>query len=270
MSEVLVNPYRYAVDGFSPTDISDLYVWYDASDETTITKDVSDRISKWENKEGTTERDLIQDTSDDQPLWISADQNGKDVIDLVDDRYFATASALSAVSQPFTIYNVQEMANTNCHLLDGHGASNRINYPHTYTTDRWRCWVGNGLDTSTISGLTGSVAQTATLANEGTTKLTFRMPFEYTVTAVRASLTTAGTGANLVTVDINESGTTILSTKITIDATETTSTTAATPPVISDSDLANDAEMTVDIDQIDSGGVSAGLKVYIIGYRVAH
>ena len=102
------------------------------------------------------------------------------------------------------------------------------------------------------------------------TKLTFRMPFAYTVTAVRASLTTAGTGANLVTVDINESGTTILSTKITIDATETTSTTAATPPVISDSDLANDAEMTVDIDQIDSGGVSAGLKVYIIGYRVAH
>jgi hypothetical protein len=171
LSEVLVNPYRYAVDGFSPTDISDLYVWYDASDETTITKDVSDRISKWENKEGTTERDLIQDTSDDQPLWISADQNGKDVIDLVDDRYFATASALSAVSQPFTIYNVQEMANTNCHLLDGHGASNRINYPHTYTTDRWRCWLGSGLDTITISGLTGSVAQTATLANTTATKL---------------------------------------------------------------------------------------------------
>ncbi len=102
------------------------------------------------------------------------------------------------------------------------------------------------------------------------TKLTFRMPFAYTVTAVRASLTTAGTGANLVTVDINESGTTILSTKITIDATETTSTTASTPPVIDDPDLADDAQMTIDIDQIDSGGVSAGLKVYIIGYRVAH
>tara|TARA_R110000824_G_scaffold349329_1_gene536182 strand:+ start:909 stop:1790 length:882 start_codon:yes stop_codon:yes gene_type:complete len=96
---------------------------------------------------------------------------------------------------------------------------------------------------------------------------TFRMPYAFTLTAVRASLTTAGTGVNLVTVDIHESGTTILSTKITIDATETTSYTAATPPVISDTSLAVDAEMTVDIDQIDSGGVSAGLKVTLIGYQ---
>ena len=99
------------------------------------------------------------------------------------------------------------------------------------------------------------------------TKVTFRMPYDYTVTEVRASLTTAGTGANLFTVDISEGGTTILSTKITIDASETTSTTAATPPVISDSSLADDAQMTIDVDQLDSGGVAAGLKVYIIGYK---
>tara|TARA_Y100000310_G_scaffold147374_1_gene146649 strand:+ start:16478 stop:16897 length:420 start_codon:yes stop_codon:yes gene_type:complete len=101
------------------------------------------------------------------------------------------------------------------------------------------------------------------------TKVTFRMPYAFTLTAVEASLTTAGTGANLVTVDIHEGGTTILSTKITIDATETTSTTAATPPVISDTSLAADAEMKVDIDQIDSGGVSAGLKVTLIGNQTA-
>ena len=95
------------------------------------------------------------------------------------------------------------------------------------------------------------------------------MPYAFTLTAVEASLTTAGTGANLVTVDIHESGTTILSTKITIDATETTSTTAATPPVISDTSLAADAEMKVDVDQIDSGGVSAGLKVTLIGNQTA-
>ena len=46
------------------------------------------------------------------------------------------------------------------------------------------------------------------------TPATFRMPYAFTVTAVRASLTTAGTGGTLVTVDINEAGTTILSTKI--------------------------------------------------------
>lgn len=100
----------------------------------------------------------------------------------------------------------------------------------------------------------------------GTAKTTFRMPFAMTVTDVRASVTTAPTGSVL-TVDINESGTTILSTKITIDATEKTSTTAATPPVISDSSLADDAEITIDIDTIGSTIAGAGLKVWIIGNR---
>lgn len=106
-----------------------------------------------------------------------------------------------------------------------------------------------------------------TALTAGTNKVKFRMPYAFTVTEVRASLSTAGTGAQLVTVDINESGTSILSTKITIDATETTSVTAETVPVISDASLADDAEMTVDIDLIDTGGVSKGLKVSIIGHK---
>jgi len=69
------------------------------------------------------------------------------------------------------------------------------------------------------------------------------------------------------TVDINEGGTSILSTKLTIDNTEKTSTTAATPAVISDTALADDAEITIDIDQIGNG-TAKGLKVTIIGTRV--
>jgi len=99
------------------------------------------------------------------------------------------------------------------------------------------------------------------------TKVTFRLPFDFTVTEVRASLTTAGTGANLVTCDFEQNGTTILSTAITIDAGELTSTTATTPPVISTSELSDDAAIDCDIDQIDSGGVAAGLKMYLIGYK---
>jgi len=118
-----------------------------------------------------------------------------------------------------------------------------------------------------VESFIAAASDETTALTAGTDKVTFRMPYAFTLTSVTASLTTAGTGANLVTVDIHESGTTILSTKITIDATETTSTTAATPPVISDTALASDAEMTVDIDQIDSGGVSAGLKVTLIGYQ---
>ena len=99
------------------------------------------------------------------------------------------------------------------------------------------------------------------------TKVTFRLPFAFTVTEVRASLTTAGTGANLVTLDFEQNGTTILSTKITIDASELTSTTSATPPVISTSALSDDASIDCDVDQIDSGGASKGLKMYLIGYK---
>ncbi len=47
-------------------------------------------------------------------------------------------------------------------------------------------------------------------------------------------------------IDINEGGTSVLSTKLTIDNTEKTSTSAVTPAVISDSALADDAEITDD------------------------
>ncbi len=106
-----------------------------------------------------------------------------------------------------------------------------------------------------------------TALTTGVAKVTFRMPYAFTVTAVRASVTTAPTGGSLLTVDINESGSTILSTKLTFDASEKTTTTAATAAVISDSSLADDAEITIDIDQVGSTIAGAGLKVYLIGNR---
>lgn len=104
-----------------------------------------------------------------------------------------------------------------------------------------------------------------TAITTGTAKVTFRMPWAMTVTAVRASLTTVSS-SGLPTFDINEAGVSILSTKLTIDASEKTSTTAATPAVISDSALADDAEITIDIDVAGTG--AAGAKIYIIGTRV--
>lgn len=97
-----------------------------------------------------------------------------------------------------------------------------------------------------------------------TNKIKFRMPYAMTLTAVRASLSTAQTSGSIFTVDINEGGTTILSTKLTIDNTETTSTTAATPPVISDSALDDNAEISIDVDQVGDN-TAKGLKVYLIG-----
>jgi hypothetical protein len=106
----------------------------------------------------------------------------------------------------------------------------------------------------------------ATALTTGTAKVTFRMPFGMTLTEVRASVTTAPTGSTLV-VDINEGGVSILSTKLSIDASEKTSTTAATPAVISDAVLADDAEITIDIDQVGSTIAGTGLKVTLLGYK---
>ena len=134
------------------------------------------------------------------------------------------------------------------------------------------------LTSSTAASTYGTIAQAkaeylvcaasdeSTALTTGTSKITFRMPYAFTLTAVRASLTTAQASGSIFTVDINEGGTTILSTKLTIDNTEKTSTTAATAAVISDVNLADDAEITIDIDQIGDG-TAKGLKITLIGTR---
>jgi hypothetical protein len=112
-----------------------------------------------------------------------------------------------------------------------------------------------------------AVSDESTALSAGTSKVTFRMPHAMTVTAVRASLNVAGTTSGITTIDINEGGTSILSTKLTIDLTEKTSTTAAIPAVISDASLADDAEITIDIDAISDGATEKGLKITLIGTR---
>lgn len=103
-----------------------------------------------------------------------------------------------------------------------------------------------------------------TAITTGTAKATFRMPCAMKLLAVRASVTTAPTDAAIL-IDINEGGTTVLSTKLMIDASEKTSTTATTPYVISDAVLADDAEITIDFDQVGSTIAGAGVKVWLIG-----
>ncbi len=105
-----------------------------------------------------------------------------------------------------------------------------------------------------------------TALTAGTGRRSFRMPYGFTLTEVRAALTTAQASGAILTVDINESGTSILSTALTIDNGEKTSVTAATASVISDSGLADDAEITIDIDQVGDGSAK-GLKVALIGQR---
>ena len=105
-----------------------------------------------------------------------------------------------------------------------------------------------------------------TVLTTGTAKSTFRNVGKFYATSVRASLTVAGTTSAITTVDINVGGSTILSTKLTVDLTEKTSVTAATPAVLSSNLIADDSEITIDIDVVSGGATEKGLKVYILGF----
>lgn len=136
-------------------------------------------------------------------------------------------------------------------------------------------WNGTAVDVAYLANnaktqaIMFAVSDESTALTTGTGKLTFRMPYAMTlfagVSGIKASLTTAGSTSGVTTIDVNEAGSTILSTKLTIDSGETTSVTAATPPVISDTALAADAIITVDIDGLSGGATEAGLKITLIG-----
>jgi hypothetical protein len=96
----------------------------------------------------------------------------------------------------------------------------------------------------------------------GSAKVTFRAPFAMTLTQIpRASLNTSSTSGNP-TVDINKNGTSVLgANKLSIDANEKTSVTAATATTLATTAIADDDEITFDVDVAGTG--AKGLKVVI-------
>jgi hypothetical protein len=112
-----------------------------------------------------------------------------------------------------------------------------------------------------------AVSDETTNLTAGTGKLTFRMPFPMFVTSVRGSVNTAPTGSTII-VDVNEDGVTLFSTRLSIDAGEKSSTTAASQSVIDNGLLAEDSEITVDIDQVGSTVPGKGLKLWLQGIRL--
>lgn len=93
----------------------------------------------------------------------------------------------------------------------------------------------------------------------GTNKYVFYAPYAMTLTKIpKATLTTNSTSGS-VTLDINESGVSLFSTLLTIDVNEATSVTAAVPAVLSDTTIADNAQVTIDINGAGTG--AKGLKV---------
>ena len=167
----------------------------------------------------------------------------------------ATAGTVTTNAQP----NITSTGTLASLTVTGNITSGNANLGNLVTSSYF---TGDG---SLLTGLKPNLFMTVALSDEttaittGVGKITFRAPFAMTLYQIpRASLSTASSSGNP-EIDINKNGTTIFSTRLTIDATEKTSTTAATPAVLSTTTFADDDEITMDIDV--AGTAAAGLKV---------
>ena len=102
----------------------------------------------------------------------------------------------------------------------------------------------------------------------GTDLNSFVMPYDMIVTDVYADVKVAPVGSTLV-IDINKVTTTTLSTKLSIDSTETSSQTAATPAVISDSNFPRGTKISFDVDQVGSTTAGQELTIFLFGYKTS-
>jgi hypothetical protein len=105
--------------------------------------------------------------------------------------------------------------------------------------------------------------ETTAITATATNVLRLRAPEPLTLTGVRASLNGACTTGTF-TVDVFVNGSSILSTKLTFDAGERTTVTAATAAVLSSTTLPDDAEVRIDILNVGDG-TAFGLKVTLLG-----
>ena len=125
--------------------------------------------------------------------------------------------------------------------------------------DRWDVVEGGNV----VLGPFAVGDETAAITT-GTGKATFIVPQAFVLRDVIATLRTAQASGSVVMVDLNESGASVLSTKLTIDNGEVSSRTAATALAISDASLAANAVLTVDVDQIGDGSAT-GLCLWLVG-----
>jgi len=108
----------------------------------------------------------------------------------------------------------------------------------------------------------------STAITAGTKKAYFPAPFDGVLTEVFVTVDTAPTGSTAI-FDVNKNGTTMLSTRVSIDAGETSSLTAATPPVISVSTFSKGDIISVDFDQVGSTIAGAWVIAVFKGTRTS-
>jgi len=122
-------------------------------------------------------------------------------------------------------------------------------------------YTGSSAEQALIIGVSDEVTPVVV----GSSKVTIMTPFDMTLTQIPRAMLSANSNANVV-IDIKQSGTSILgANKLSIDANEQTSVTAATQTTLANTSLSNNSILTFDVNEVGSN--AKGLKVYMYYVR---
>lgn len=105
------------------------------------------------------------------------------------------------------------------------------------------------------------LSDTVSALTAGTDKQYWKAPYPFTLKAVKATLGTVSS-SGVVTINIRKNGTTIFSTKLTVDATEDDSTTAATAYVFSTTSISDNDKLAFDVDTAGTGAKNLQVTLY--------
>lgn len=157
---------------FSPLDLPGILSWYDASDSSTITESAG-RVSQFDDKAGS--NDLVQATGGNQPLVVSADRNGLDVIDFVGSRWMDVS--FTTLTFPVTIFMsletpINDPIGVDATMYDGDTTLSGAFYKSD-TANRWLMFAGTGVLDFTEGGLGSTWSYLTTIWNNTASKIRF-------------------------------------------------------------------------------------------------
>lgn len=177
--------------------------------------------------------------------------------------------------------NVTVAADSTGITIENTGSGGSQNMPPAIIFD-WIIYTGavgaegdaeGGTVEPTLSGLEAihfACSDESTVINDTGVVIRVRVPYAFIATTARiytGAANATGTFEVSATVTVSGVPTAMFSTNPTIDATERTSFTATTPPVLAVTELEEDAEIVVSVEDF-AAGTATGLKMMILGYRV--
>jgi hypothetical protein len=128
-------------EGFSPADLSNLFVWYDASQITGLSN--NDSVATWSDLSGNS-RDLTQSTPGARPTYKTNQRNGLPIVSFDGSDDFMTASFTGGQQNTyFVVCRYTNLDAGNKMVFDSNNSSNRQTYFQSSGENLSRIFAGS-------------------------------------------------------------------------------------------------------------------------------